>query len=361
MSDLRRVMAVVVAGLAFTAVLGCREGQRIIEVDIDGGSDHDGSTSGGAGGGPSGTGGHAATGGQSGAVGQTGTGGMAGTGGAPGTGGAAPRSDGGPPMSDGGVDANGGMDARADLAGRDGGGDAANLDGGAAFAPCPPTGTACIILPLGDSITDGFPFENGGYRVELFHQTLLARQRVTFVGSLANGPAIVDGTAFPRNHEGHSGFTIDNAPTAARSGISPLTDNAIATFHPHIVLLLIGTNDVDLSVDLANAPTRLEAMVDRVIADAPNALLVVGQLAPTTTDAENVRFQTYNAAIPAIVQTRVAAGKHVLLADMYGAFTANASYKTALMNDNLHPNPAGYTLMGQTWYAAIRSYLPVGP
>jgi len=43
---------------------------------------------------------------------------------------------------------------------------------------------------------------------------------------------------------------------------------------------------------------------------------------------------------------------------MYSAFTANAAYKTALMNDNLHPNPAGYTLMGRTWYAAIRPYLP---
>jgi lysophospholipase L1-like esterase len=42
---------------------------------------------------------------------------------------------------------------------------------------------------------------------------------------------------------------------------------------------------------------------------------------------------------------------------MYAAFTANASYKTAWLFDNLHPNPEGYAVMGQTWYAGIKSYL----
>ena len=42
---------------------------------------------------------------------------------------------------------------------------------------------------------------------------------------------------------------------------------------------------------------------------------------------------------------------------MYAAFTANTNYKTALMNDELHPNSAGYVVMASTWYAAISSYL----
>jgi hypothetical protein len=32
-----------------------------------------------------------------------------------------------------------------------------------------------------------------------------------------------------------------------------------------------------------------------------------------------------------------------VLVDMYAAFTANTNYKTALMNDELHPNDAGYS------------------
>ena len=222
-----------------------------------------------------------------------------------------------------------------------------------------------MILPLGDSITDGFPFEQGGYRVELFHQTRLNSQGITFVGSLANGPTTVDGVTFPRNNEGHSGYTIDIAPAPFnRSGLNApvaLTDMALANYRPHIVLLMIGTNDMDLSVDVQNAPMRLGTLLDRIITDAPNVLIVVAQITPTNTAATNLRIQTYNAAIPALVQQRAAAGKHVIMVNMYAAFTANPNYSTALMNDNLHPNVAGYALLGQTWYAAIRTLLPPAP
>jgi len=59
----------------------------------------------------------------------------------------------------------------------------------------------------------------------------------------------------------------------------------------------------------------------------------------------------------ALVQTRAAAGKHVMLVDMYAAFTADPNYKTTLIIDGLHPTIAGYTRMGQVWYQAISSLL----
>ena len=288
---------------------------------------------GGTGGGAAGTGG--ANGGRGGS-----TGGAGGTGGAAGQGGAAGRGGTG---GAGGTVTDGGMD-RVDT-GSDGGG----------FNPCPATGN-CIIMPLGDSITDGVGSSGGGYRVPLFSTTVTNMQAITFVGRNTNGPTTVAGRTFPRNHEGYSGYTID--PGGGRSGISPLVDGAISMFHPHIVLLMIGTNDVNISLDLANAPTRLGALLDRITTDAPNALLVVARLTPTTNDTTNGRVRTYNNAIPGVVQSRVTAGKHIVLVDMYAAFTANMNYKTALMNDELHPNDAGYMVMAQTWYAAIGSYLP---
>jgi lysophospholipase L1-like esterase len=57
------------------------------------------------------------------------------------------------------------------------------------------------------------------------------------------------------------------------------------------------------------------------------------------------------------VKTRAAAGKHIVMVDTYTAFTSNSSYKTALMNDELHPKDAGYAVIAQTWHAAIKSYL----
>jgi lysophospholipase L1-like esterase len=67
--------------------------------------------------------------------------------------------------------------------------------------------------------------------------------------------------------------------------------------------------------------------------------------------------QTYNAAIPALVAQRTSAGRHLVLVDMYEAFTRDASYKTTLLGDNLHPNEAGYIRLATTWYAALAPYL----
>jgi lysophospholipase L1-like esterase len=246
----------------------------------------------------------------------------------------------------------------ADATAADGGaGDGGGGDATAPFAPCPTDGGACAIMPLGDSITDGFPDETGGgYRVELFHQANLAGKNITFVGRQINGPTgMIDGRPFPRNHEGYNGFTIADAP--GHSGITDMTVAAINLFHPHVILLAIGTNDINGNVDVANAPARLGTLIDLITNAAPSTLLVVAQIIPTQTDATNGRIQTYNAAIPALVQTRANAGKHVLLVNMYGTFTANANYKTALLVDDLHPNTAGYALMGRTWYGLIAPFL----
>ncbi len=52
-----------------------------------------------------------------------------------------------------------------------------------------------------------------------------------------------------------------------------------------------------------------------------------------------------------------AAGKHIVLVDMYGAFTADPSYRSVDLNDNLHPNATGCARMGEAWYGAPRDVL----
>ena len=68
-------------------------------------------------------------------------------------------------------------------------------------------------------------------------------------------------------------------------------------------------------------------------------------------------MQQYNAAIPGLVTMLAGQGKHVIFVDSYAQFAKNANYATALMGDDLHPNTAGYALLGQTWYQAIGPYL----
>jgi len=65
-----------------------------------------------------------------------------------------------------------------------------------------------------------------------------------------------------------------------------------------------------------------------------------------------------NAALPGLVNVRAMAGKHVVLLDNYAAFSKDPSYRTTLMSDYLHPNDAGYVVLGRALYQAISALLP---
>jgi lysophospholipase L1-like esterase len=348
-----------------------------------GGGNAGNSARGGSGGGTAGTGGAAGTagsagtggagaggsvgGGGAGNGGSGGNGGRGGNGGTTGGGGAAGGAGrGGAGGSAGGAGGRGGSGGSAGGGGGGGSQDASvpdgASDGGTSYMPCPTTaGTACAVLPLGDSITEGYlpSGANGGYRVELFRQAVRAGKNVTFVGTQTNGPTTVENKTFPRRHEGHGGYTIAGGGQGAIAG--SITDTAISMYHPNIVLLMIGTNDINGNINVSTAPTRLGQLIDEIVTDAPTALVVVASIIPIAGDGTNQRIPNYNAAIPGLVATRAAAGKHVVFVDSYAAFIKDTNFRTSLMVDNLHPNDAGYALLGQTFYGAISAVLPAGP
>jgi len=55
------------------------------------------------------------------------------------------------------------------------------------------------------------------------------------------------------------------------------SNSVMLEYSPHIVLLMIGTNDAISKIDLANAPTRLGKLIDTIYAQLPNILIVVAQ------------------------------------------------------------------------------------
>jgi lysophospholipase L1-like esterase len=220
----------------------------------------------------------------------------------------------------------------------------AGAAGKAGFEPCPTNGDPCKILPFGDSITDGVGMTGGGgYRVELFRKALAADQSITFVGAQMNGPQMVENVPFPRRHEGHSGWRI--------AQLGPLIPDPAFEDLPHIVLLHIGTNDIAQNDNLSGAPGRLETLIDQIIAAAPDALVVVAKLIPLNFGSGGSAVGTYNDAIPAIVEERAQAGKHVIMVDQ------NTGFPLSELPDNVHPNEAGYVRMAGVWYEAIKGYL----
>jgi lysophospholipase L1-like esterase len=215
-------------------------------------------------------------------------------------------------------------------------------------------------MPFGDSITDGYnPDTPGGYRVELFSLVHAAGKNITFVGSGANGPTTVDGAPFPRNHEGHSGWTI--APEGNRSGISTLVSTVMPQYLPRIVRLMIGTNDAIDNYDMANAPARLGTLIDSIYAELPDVLILVAQPIPSRGDASkgddaalSDRIKAYDDAIPSVVAARADAGRHILVVDMFTPFDPE---KTALLEDQWHPNLQGYAVLGSQWSSLLQSLL----
>jgi lysophospholipase L1-like esterase len=235
----------------------------------------------------------------------------------------------------------------------------ANGDGGGAYQPCPTDGTACKVLPFGDSITFGVNDEgNGGYRGPLFAAAVAAGRKITFTGSLSNGPNTVSGQTFPKKNEGHSGWGISEVTpySNGNAGIATLIPSPAFSSGsggtPNIILLHIGTNDAG-SFPATQMINDLKGLLDKVITNAPNALVVVAQIIPLGYGTNDV-IKAYNQAIPGVVQERAAAGKHIVLVDMYTGFTTS----TMLGSDSIHPNTTGYKFMADRWYAAIGGLLP---
>jgi lysophospholipase L1-like esterase len=169
------------------------------------------------------------------------------------------------------------------------------------------------------------------------------------VGSKTNGPEKVAGRDFPRNHEGHSGWTIDTVSN--RTGISTLLPSPALDDDPNIILLHIGTNDVSKAPD--GMEEKLERLIDSIIKDAPDALLVVAALIPSNRSSHpNSRIIEYNSKIPAIVKKKADNGAKIIFVDQYEGFP-----KTKELADKLHPNEAGYARMADKWFNAVETYL----
>ena len=206
------------------------------------------------------------------------------------------------------------------------------------------------ILPLGDSITfgygtdfegDGILENEGGYRIRL--EDLLANNNIgfDFVGSQTGGPA----SLADQDNEGHPGFRIDEIATDAAA------NSWFTNADPDVVLLMLGTNDLNQNYQIATAPDRISSLIDQVLADVPDAHVIVSTVPTTTKSWVNPRVVNYNATLPGIVNTKISEGKNVSLVDI------NSVISTDELADSLHPTLAGYNDAAGVWFDGILDIL----
>ena len=187
------------------------------------------------------------------------------------------------------------------------------------------------IMPLGDSITDGFNVP-GGYRINLWQALAGAGHLADFVGSQDNGPADLP----DHDHEGHPGWRIDEVDAQVGTWVPSAA--------PRTVLLHLGTNDIVQNYDLPDAPARLATLIDHIRAAAPGADVFVASIVPFADPARDAAANAFNATLPGIVQSK---GPQVHFVDLHAALTA------ADLADGVHPTREGYDRMAAGWAAAL--------
>lgn len=197
------------------------------------------------------------------------------------------------------------------------------------------------IMPLGDSITQGFNSSDlRGYRSALWDVARIAGWSISFEGSLED-----DVGSQPRwRHEGHYGWRIDHLCDY----ISPF----LRHYQPEVILLHVGTNDIVQGCRALVAISRLEQLLDCIDLALPDALICVAQITPLGFEALNTRVQRYNELIPDLVQKKATPGRAIQCVDMYNAVSSSA------IKDKIHIDDDGYVAMAHMWFQALQSWYP---
>ena len=224
---------------------------------------------------------------------------------------------------------------------------------------------------VGDSITqsnadgdpDGSPrkslydlLESAGYTF-----TYTGHHSVNFDGLPATGAT--PATNLYDYHSGVSGSVIGN-DTSGRHGMtqnlpSHWTSGRLATVKPNVILIMLGTNDVNADIDRANAPARLTAYLDAIYSQAGigTPTVLVASIPPNRTSTaspdKRVWVSEFNAGVPGVVGAQRALGRDVHFVDQFTPL--ENGYATLMAGDNLHATAAGNDSLAQQWFAKIEA------
>lgn len=199
------------------------------------------------------------------------------------------------------------------------------------------------LLPLGDSITEGYPAPfYFSYRGTL--QRLLGMGAYDFVGPFRNG--VGDGDY------DHSAVSGQETPQILNRLRQNLTNELADAPSGSVVLIHAGTNDVLNGNSIESTIANIRAMVDAIVQHDAQIGIYVSTIIPIDGPA-NARAQELNSEIRSYV-----ASAHIpqlYLVDQYAAFVSQPDWQTTLMVDGVHPNAKGYDVMAETFAAAMNA------
>jgi len=203
------------------------------------------------------------------------------------------------------------------------------------------------IMPLGDSITEGDAYKyrpvskRFSYRQDLWYMLEDASYDVDFVGSRVAGDALVP--KFDPDHEGYPGETSYD--------IANRVYGLLIKNPPDIILLHVGANDWDSSVDgirdILDEINRYEENYNHHIK------VILAQILNRKVYQSWVTQMNRN--IYYLARNYKANGDDIILVDMENG--AGINYEKDF-EDTTHPNRSGYKKMANVWFHTIIKYLP---
>lgn len=216
------------------------------------------------------------------------------------------------------------------------------------------------IMPIGDSITWGKvnkqppPPGTEGYRKPLHERLTAGGMSTIFVGphgSVENRGFFRDGARI--------GFFIH--PDSLMGNIT----DTLSAFHPDIVLLHIGTNNLGFGQPLGDYATpntiinQMYILVDKITKHADVDHLLLCKIIPKfTTPGAEAEVVAFNSALETMIQQLPSAQRSkVTLIDMWTPFFANRNAYYNIDVDQTHPNAQGYNAMAEIFYYYIARIL----
>lgn len=189
------------------------------------------------------------------------------------------------------------------------------------------------IMPLGDSITKGNGSKDQkGYRNRLREKLTGRGASVDMIGSLKHpSTGMAD-----NDHEGHSGRVLAQINEYWRLSIAA---------RPNVVLVHAGTNNMDLEEDLEGSPAMLAAIIDGLLANAPDATVLIAPVIWANKPRMQQNTDRFNPKVISIIEERQKDGKHVLEIPI--------DITAADLWDEKHPNDSGYEKMANAWLKGI--------
>ncbi|KAK2669954.1 SGNH hydrolase superfamily [Fusarium oxysporum f. sp. vasinfectum] len=195
---------------------------------------------------------------------------------------------------------------------------------------------ALRILPLGASIVSGVGSSTGnGFRKPLRDQLRYKGWDVNMVGSKQNG------NMKDRDHEGTSGFTIDEARNAAHNSYG---------YKPNVVVMNLGTNDANQG-KVDGASNRLEGLLnDLWNADGMSkTYVVVSSVLRRNDDKAESNRKQINEQYKKLITRLKSTGKPITYVDI--------DIPLNELTDGIHPNDAGHKKMAiKFWYGIEWGY-----